>query len=74
MNAKSFIGDDEREFGPDPDEGRCQSCGAAEDWPCEMDCDCPSCQRARLRGLDIDPDGTALAIEACSRTLADEDV
>jgi len=34
MDAKYYNGPDEREFGPDPLNGRCSDCGAEEDQPC----------------------------------------
>jgi hypothetical protein len=49
MDAPSFNGSDDREFGPDPDEERCDSCGAREDEPCGMWCECAHCEAEKLR-------------------------
>ena len=56
MDAPQWTGDDDRDLDPDPDSGRCLICGADEDEPCTQECSCTACQRARLRGLDIDPE------------------
>ena len=46
----AWTGDDDREFGPDPDEGRCWSCGAREDEDCDLvECDCSQCIARRER-------------------------
>jgi hypothetical protein len=50
MDAKSFNGPDERdEFGLDPDDERCEVCGASEDEPCTWNCTCGYCIRKRDR-------------------------
>jgi hypothetical protein len=49
MDAPSFNGDDDREFGPDPDACDCESCGAGPDDVCKWDCDCDYCERQRIR-------------------------
>ena len=52
MDAPAWTGDDNRdELSPDPDEGRCVSCGAAEDEPCAPLCDCAHCLRVRALAL-----------------------
>lgn len=53
MNANHWVGDDTREFGPEPGEDLCPSCGAGEDESCTGDCECTFCDKARER----EPDG-----------------
>ena len=52
MDAPSWVADDDREFGPDPLNGRCHDCGAEEDEPCSVLCACDYCNRQRQRAED----------------------
>ena len=45
MDAPYYNGPDDREFGIDPDDERCASCGVAADEVCEAGCGCPHCRR-----------------------------
>lgn len=47
MDARSFTGEDEREFGIDPDEENCESCGAGPLDDCQWECDCEACEARR---------------------------
>lgn len=47
MNAKYYMGDDDRDSLTAPDDCGCWSCGVDADTPCETDCECAHCQRAR---------------------------
>ena len=49
MNSEQWTGDDEREFGPDPLNGRCPDCQAEEDEPCSVLCACAYCMKQRAR-------------------------
>ncbi len=67
MDAPGWVADDDREFGPDPNdpsEGLCPDCGAYPSEPCELDCACAYCihKRARasaVRTLDVLPEDAA---------------
>lgn len=43
MEARSWTADDDREFGIDPDEESCLSCGAGPLEDCAWFCTCRSC-------------------------------
>lgn len=49
MDAHYYNGSDDREFGPAPDEGDCESCGVDSDTPCLLDCQCQYCLAAARR-------------------------
>lgn len=54
MDAKPWVGDDERDtLSPDAEE-RCPSCGVLAEDDCEPDCGCRYCERARERRYDGD--------------------
>ena len=42
-DAYDYNGDDDREFGPDPDAARCTVCGVDDLTPCTPECDCQWC-------------------------------
>lgn len=52
MDAPQFNGPDDREFGIDPDDERCESCGAAADEPCEPTCGCVHCRAKEWAAQD----------------------
>jgi hypothetical protein len=47
MDARGFNGDDEREFGIDPDEESCEDCGAGPLEDCAWWCQCLACETGR---------------------------
>ena len=49
MDSEQWTGDDDREFGPDPLNGRCHDCGAEENEPCSVLCACAYCMRQRAQ-------------------------
>lgn len=48
MESRHWTGDDDRAFGPDPDEERCPHCGVGPLEQCLPDCTCPLCVLAAL--------------------------
>lgn len=49
MDAKYYSGDDDREFGPDPELERCPDCGASEQEDCAWWCRCDHCERGAVQ-------------------------
>jgi hypothetical protein len=47
MESKSWTGDDDREFGIDPDEESCEDCGAGPLEDCAWYCQCLACETGR---------------------------
>ena len=47
MDAKHWNGDDEREFGPDREDGSCEVCGVPVGEDCLPGCSCPQCPIGR---------------------------